>query len=68
MSTFPGSQRLLKCTIGGFDLLNPWASVLVFQYNLEMLTCTVTLQAAGGTRRGRSIRLCERTLPWSNQE
>ena len=33
MTTFPGSPKLRKGAIVGFDLLNPLASVIMFQYN-----------------------------------
>lgn len=33
MSNFPGSPRLLKGAIVGFDMSNPLASVVIFQYN-----------------------------------
>jgi hypothetical protein len=33
MTTFPGSPRLLKGAIVAFDLANPLASIIVFQYN-----------------------------------
>lgn len=33
MTTFPGSPKLLKGAIVGFDLANPLASVIIFQYN-----------------------------------
>lgn len=38
MTTFPGSPRLLKGAIVGVDLFNPLASVILFQYNPDMLT------------------------------
>jgi hypothetical protein len=37
MSTFPGSPKLLKGALIGFDLFNPLASVVVFQYNPQTL-------------------------------
>ena len=37
MSAFPGSPRLLKGALIGFDLFNPLASVVVFQYNPQTL-------------------------------
>ena len=37
MSNYPGSPRLLKGALIGFDLLNPLASVIVFQYNPQTL-------------------------------
>ena len=37
MSAFPGSPKLLKGALIGFDLFNPLASVVVFQYNPQTL-------------------------------
>src|SRR5687768_16313368 len=42
MSTFPGSPRLSKGAIIGLDPFNPLASVVVFQYNPEQLSRTIT--------------------------
>jgi len=42
MSAFPGSPRLLKGAIIGLDPMNPLASIIVFQYNPETLSRTVT--------------------------
>ena len=52
MTTFPGSPRLLKGAIIGFDLMNPLASVIVFQYNPEKMTRKVdarTKKSSGPT-------------------
>jgi hypothetical protein len=48
MTTFPGSPRLLKGAIVGFDLLNPLASVIVFQYNPDTLVRTLSPRTSGG--------------------
>lgn len=52
MSTFPGSPRLVKGAIVGFDPFNPLASVVVFQYNPEDIrrTLTPTSASAEGAR------------------
>jgi len=42
MTSFPGSPRLLKGAIVGVDLFNPLASVILFQYNPETLTRSLT--------------------------
>lgn len=42
MTTFPGSPRLRKGAIVGVDEFNPLASVILFQYNPETLTRTLT--------------------------
>ena len=54
MSTFPGSPRLVKGAIIGIDLTNPLASVVIFQYNPDTLTRTLTAQTAGGGSDSRS--------------
>lgn len=48
MSTFPNSPRLLKGGLVALDPANPLASVIIFQYNPETLTRTLTPQTAGG--------------------
>jgi hypothetical protein len=58
MTTFPGSPRLLKGAIIGVDPANPLASVVVFQYNPDTMTRTITAQAAGDNAdRGEALRL-----------
>ncbi len=58
MSTFPGSPPVLKGAIIGLDPLNPLASIVIFQYNPDTMTRTITAQAAGGaTDRGEVLRL-----------
>ncbi len=52
MTTFPSSPRLLKGAIIGLDPFNPLASVIVFQYNPDTLTRTLTAQAAAGEQGG----------------
>lgn len=42
MSSFPGSPQLVKGAIVGIDPLNPLASLVVFQFNPETLTRTIT--------------------------
>ena len=48
MSTFPGSPRLIKGAIVGIDPFNPLASIIVFQYNPDTMTRSLTARAAGG--------------------
>ena len=58
MSTFPNSLLLFKGAIVGVDKFNPMASVIVFQYNPDTLTRTLTAQTAGGeANRGEALRL-----------
>lgn len=58
MSTYPGSPRLQKGAIIGIDKFNPFASVVVFQYNPESLTRTLRAQTAGGNAdRKEALRL-----------
>jgi hypothetical protein len=47
MTTFPGSPKLTKGAIIGIDLLNPLASVIIFQYNPKSLTRKLDAQTAG---------------------
>ena len=42
MTSFPNSPRLLKGAIVGVDIFNPLASVILFQYNPETLTRSLT--------------------------
>lgn len=48
MTTFPNSPKLLKGAIVGFDLFNPLASVILFQYNPATLTRSLSPRAASG--------------------
>jgi len=58
MSTFPNSPLLLKGAIIGVDKFNPLASIIVFQYNPDTLTRTLTAQTVGGdANRGEALRL-----------
>jgi len=58
MSTFPGSPQVQKGAIIGLDPFNPLASVIVFQYNPDTLTRTLTAQTTGGTpNSGEALRL-----------
>lgn len=59
MTTFPGSPKLQKGAIIGLDPSNPLASVVVFQYNPDTLTRTLTPQAttSSDTSRGEALRL-----------
>jgi hypothetical protein len=58
MSSFPRSPRTLKGAIVGIDLLNPLASVIVFQYNPDTMTRRLEAQAAGGEgSRSEALRL-----------
>lgn len=47
MTTFPGSPKLTKGAIIGIDLLNPLASVIIFQYNPKQLSRQVQARTAG---------------------
>jgi len=50
--TFPGSPKLLKGALVGFDLMNPVASVIIFQYNPKNLNRTLQARTAGeGNKR-----------------
>ncbi|MFT3769512.1 MAG: hypothetical protein QM820_29085 [Minicystis sp.] len=55
--SFPGSPKLFKGAIIGLDPFNPVASTIVFQYNPDTLTRTITPNASGGTNPGEALRL-----------
>lgn len=58
MSSFPNSPLLQKGAIIGIDPFNPLASVIIFQYNPETMTRTITAQTTGGQGdRGEALRL-----------
>lgn len=59
MTTFPSSPKLQKGAIIGLDPANPLASVVVFQYNPDTLTRTLTAQTttSSDTSRGEALRL-----------
>jgi hypothetical protein len=58
MTTFPRSPRVLKGAIVALDPFNPLASVIVFQYNPERLSRTLTPQMAGeGGEGSETLRL-----------
>lgn len=63
MTTFPGSPRVLRGAIIGIDLFNPLASVIIFQYNPDLVTRTLTAQTSGGDSGGRSEPLRLRGAP-----
>jgi len=67
MTTFPGSPRVLKGAIIGLDPLNPYASIIIFQYNPDTLRRTLQAQSAGATQgtetRDRSEALRLRGAP-----
>jgi hypothetical protein len=47
MTPFPNSPRLHKGALIGLDPANPLASIIVFQYNPERVTRTLTPQISG---------------------
>src|SRR2546423_191055 len=58
MTSFPGSPPVQKGAIIGLDPFNPLASVIIFQYNPDTLTRTLTAQTVGGNAdRGEALRL-----------
>ena len=58
MSSFPGSPKLVKGAIVGIDPFNPLASVIIFQYNPESMTRTLSPQGAGsGAYSEEALRL-----------
>ncbi len=58
MTTFPGSPAVQKGALVGLDPFNPLASVIVFQYNPEALTRTLTAQTVTTSgSQGEALRL-----------
>jgi hypothetical protein len=57
MGTLSSSPRLMKGAIVGIDILNPLASIIIFQYNPDTMTRTLTPQTAGGQGADRSEAL-----------
>jgi Contractile injection system tube protein len=59
MSGFPGSPKVMKGAIIGLDPFNPLASVIIFQYNPDTLTRTLTAQTSGSDNaaKGEALRL-----------
>ncbi|MFI0975405.1 hypothetical protein ACH4SP_00075 [Streptomyces sp. NPDC021093] len=60
MSGFPGSPRAARGALVGVEPLNPLASLVVFQYNPDEMTRTLSAQAAGGGgggARSEALRL-----------
>lgn len=58
MTTFPGSPKLIKGAIIGFDLFNPLASVIIFQYNPKSLSRQLQARTADqGAAQNETLRL-----------
>jgi hypothetical protein len=58
MTTFPNSPRLINGAIVGLDPLNPRPSVIIFQYNPDTVTRTLTAQTSGDNPdQGEVLRL-----------
>ncbi|MGH2538028.1 MAG: hypothetical protein ACRDHL_11585 [Candidatus Promineifilaceae bacterium] len=58
MTTYPGSPKLTKGAIVGVDLVNPLASVVIFQYNPKTMSRSLEAQTAQeGGARSESLRL-----------
>lgn len=58
MTALSSSPRLIKGALVGVDLLNPLASVVVFQYNPDTMTRRLEARAAtGGGDQGETLRL-----------
>jgi hypothetical protein len=63
MSTFPQSPRVLRGALVGVDPTNPLASVVVFQYNPDTLTRTITPQTSGTQGTGATTEAVRLTGP-----
>lgn len=56
MGQSPISPRLLKGAILGLDPFNPLASLVIFQYNPELIRRTITPNSASGQPSGQSAQ------------
>ncbi len=63
MGALSNSPRLMKGAIIGIDPFNPLASIIIFQYNPDTMTRTLTPQTAGGQGGDRSEALRLRGAP-----
>ncbi len=59
MTTFPGSPRVMKGAIIGADPINPYTSIITFQYNPDTLRRTLEAQAAGATQTTSTVARSE---------
>ncbi len=59
MTTFPGSPRVMKGAIIGVDPINPYTSIITFQYNPDTLRRTLEAQAAGATQTTSTVARSE---------
>lgn len=66
MSSFPRSPRTQRGAIIGLDPTNPVASLIVFQYNPDTMTRTLTPQMAGEGSGGRTEPLRLKGAPVEN--
>ena len=60
MSVFPRTPRVLRGAIVAIDAFNPLASVIVFQYNPDTLSRTLTATTGSGAQsvnRSQPLRL-----------
>ena len=58
MTTFPNSPRLINGAIVGLDALSPRPSVIIFQYNPDTVTRTLTALTSGeNPDQGEVLRL-----------
>ena len=53
MTTFPGAPKLIKGAIVGVDKFNPLASVIVFQFNPDSMTRSLTPRVAENSGTGQ---------------
>lgn len=57
--TFPNSPRVMKGAIIALDPMNPYTSVIIFQYNPDTLRRTLEAQAAGPTTGTNTVARTE---------
>src|SRR5215475_7848253 len=56
MSSFPGSPRLVKGAIVSIDLPSPIPQIIIFQYNPDTLTRSLSLRGARGGAKTEGAR------------
>jgi hypothetical protein len=57
MNAFPGSPRLVKGALVGFDIFNPAASMVPFQYNPDSITRTLRPRSGGASSRSEPLKV-----------
>ena len=59
MTSFPGSPRVMKGALVAFDPMNPYSSIIVFQYNPDSLRRTLEAQAVSTAQSPTTVARSE---------